>query len=338
MKRNRGRPDASDNTSSPREPASAAPTRRSKPISEHEPQRHPSSPEPAPPGATTGATHNNENNYTPFLTTLTRSIPRSTIASKWTPLDAPSISAIEAILTDCTLPILHRLRDRDARYAQAQSILTTFSARLRSKLAKGMPFPPPSLPATSTSARGRGSGKKGAGAEKAAASHAAEFDFEQTVAAIAGLERALDPLLHSVELLKAEKEREERALERDYAALRELEGNARAQARGWKEGEGKGRDHPLAAGVGGGAKSNGGLEVVVPKGEEVVVGGVFKDLQDEEELLALSQQISSHMESMQNNLGQIQGILPAIAKSRAALQGTLCEYLDPEQYEQVVLG
>ena len=52
----------------------------------------------------------------------------------------------------------------------------------------------------------------------------------------------------------------------------------------------------------------------------------------------LSQQIGNHMESMRSNLGQIEGVVPAIAKSKAALQGTLCEHLDPEQYEQVLLG
>lgn len=44
------------------------------------------------------------------------------------------------------------------------------------------------------------------------------------------------------------------------------------------------------------------------------------------------------MESMRSNLGQIEGVLPAIAKSRAALQGALCECLDQEQYAQVLLG
>lgn len=64
---------------------------------------------------------------------------------------------------------------------------------------------------------------------------------------------------------------------------------------------------------------------------------VWQDLQ-EDELLALSQQIGNHMESMRSNLGQVEGVLPAIVKTRAALQGALCEYLDPEQYEQVLLG
>ncbi len=54
--------------------------------------------------------------------------------------------------------------------------------------------------------------------------------------------------------------------------------------------------------------------------------------------MALGQQIGSHMESMRSNLGQIEGVVPAIARSRAALQGLLCEHLDPEQFEQVMLG
>ena len=63
----------------------------------------------------------------------------------------------------------------------------------------------------------------------------------------------------------------------------------------------------------------------------------LQDLQDEG-LVGLGRQIGSHMESMRSNLGQIEGVVPAIARSRAALQGTLCEFLDAEQYEQVLLG
>jgi len=44
------------------------------------------------------------------------------------------------------------------------------------------------------------------------------------------------------------------------------------------------------------------------------------------------------MESMKGNLQQIDGVLPAIAKTRAMLQGVLHQYLDPPQYDQAVLG
>ncbi|SPQ27263.1 ed9861df-e52d-4c43-86db-f7506a82d843 [Thermothielavioides terrestris] len=244
-------------------------------------------------------------------------IPRSTITSKWSPLTAPSIAAIDAILTDAARPVLHRLRDRDQRRAQAQTILRLFTARLRGKLVKGMPFPPATTTTTSSSSpssappsKPRTTRASSSSSKRQQQQHEprdggreAELDFEKTVDAIAALERVLDPLLHSAALLRAERDREQRALKRDYALLRRLEANARAQARSWREG--RGREH---------------------------------DLQDEEELLALSQQIGSHMESMRSNLAQIEGVLPAIAKSRAALQGVLCELLSPEQYEQVLLG
>jgi hypothetical protein len=59
---------------------------------------------------------------------------------------------------------------------------------------------------------------------------------------------------------------------------------------------------------------------------------------EDEELVTLSKQVESHMESMKGNLQQIGGVLPAIVKTRAALRGVLYRYLDPVQYDQVVLG
>jgi len=168
------------------------------------------------------------------LASRTRQIPRSIISAKWTALDDGAIAAIDSIITDASRPVLFRLRDRDQRHQQAQTILRTFAKRLQTKLLKGMPFPPPST-ATAT---GRGA----AGA--AASGHEMELDFERTVDATQSLEKTLDPLLHSVALLTAEKEREEAALEKEYRLLKSLETNARAEARGWRE-RGK-REHALA--------------------------------------------------------------------------------------------
>jgi hypothetical protein len=171
------------------------------------------------------------------LASRTRQIPRSTIAAKWTALDDGAISAIDSIVTDASRPVLFRLRDRDQRHQQAQTILHTFAKRLHTKLVKGMPFPPPSTGVVP----GRGA------AAAAASGYEAELDFERTVDAIQSLEKTLDPLLHSVALLTAEKEREDAALEREYRLLKTLETNARAEARGWRE-RGK-RDHALAPGL-----------------------------------------------------------------------------------------
>ncbi|KAK0613748.1 CENP-Q, a CENPA-CAD centromere complex subunit-domain-containing protein [Immersiella caudata] len=260
------------------------------------------------------------------LTSRTRQIPRSTIAAKWTALDDGAIAAIDSIVTDASRPVLFRLRDRDQRHQQAQAILRTFTKRLHTKLVKGMPFPPPSTSA----ATGRGAAAAGA------SGYEAELDFERTVDAIQALEKTLDPLLHSVALLTAEKEREEAALERDYRSLKTLETNARAEARGWRE-RGK-RDHILAPGLGPvDEAAESGEDKLELANKKTATSGVFEGLEGEE-LMTLSKQIGSHMESMKGNLQQIDGVLPAIVKTRAALQGVLHWYLDPAQYDQAVLG
>lgn len=285
------------------------------------------------------------------LTTRTRQIPRSTIASKWSPLDAPSMAEVDSIIADASRPILFRLRETrsdSSRHAHAQDILATFASRLHKKLEKGMPFPPPSIPSTSKKPRDIDD-------ETAAGpSHEAEFDFEKTVNAIQSLERTLDPLLHSVALLKREKEKEEQELERAYRRLRTLETNARTQSRGWHERAGK-RDHVLAPGIrptGPGAarsqweEEDGEIELVkkATKEEEGMTekGSVFKEILDDEEedeeLVKVAQQLGSHMESMRGNLEQVEGVVPAMEKTRGVLQGVLQKYLDEKQFEQVVFG
>lgn len=62
-----------------------------------------------------------------------------------------------------------------------------------------------------------------------------ELDFERVLDASQALERQLDPALHAVELLRKEKERLERELERDYKTLQNLEAGARGQSRQQRE-------------------------------------------------------------------------------------------------------
>lgn len=44
------------------------------------------------------------------------------------------------------------------------------------------------------------------------------------------------------------------------------------------------------------------------------------------------------MNSMKSNLAQIDGVLPAITKSKISLQGVLHQYLDPKLCEEVLFG
>jgi hypothetical protein len=49
-------------------------------------------------------------------------------------------------------------------------------------------------------------------------------------------------------------------------------------------------------------------------------------------------ELHGHVDSIQGNIRQVQGVAQAISKSKAAVQATLFDQLDPSQYEEVVLG
>ncbi|KAL1883072.1 hypothetical protein VTK73DRAFT_9998 [Phialemonium thermophilum] len=264
------------------------------------------------------------------VTSRSRRIPRSVIRTKWMRMDEASLMTITDLMSDVSRTVLSRYRGRGQSHWQVQHILHAFSLRLHSKLAKGLPFPPPL-----GQILGRNKGKTDAAEHSV--SFVDEFDFERTVTTLHYLETLLDPLIHSVSLLRTEKEREEEALETDYQTLRTLETNARAEARRWQE-MGK-RDHPLALGV----ESDLTMFNSNQDGSEVIsrgfnqLGHVFKDFEDVD-LLSISQQLSSHMQSMRANLHPVAELLPAMTKGRATLQAVLFDKLNSHEYEKLVLG
>ncbi|KAI0025921.1 CENP-Q, a CENPA-CAD centromere complex subunit-domain-containing protein [Xylariomycetidae sp. FL0641] len=246
------------------------------------------------------------------LTTRTRRVPRHTIESKWSPLEPSSITSVGNLLHSAARPVLLRLNNLQ-RHSYASAALSGVSNRLRSKLLRGQPFPP----ATTAGTRD------------------GEVDFERTVAGVEALQAQLDPLLHGVALLRRERERAQRELERDYRRLRTLETNERAEAR-------QKRDQarhihvlvPERAGEGAKEEEEGGDGGLLPRDKGA--GLVFRD--EDEELKATATQIGSHMESMRGNLEQIEGVVPAIARSRALLRNVLQPRLDREQLENLVLN
>lgn len=220
---------------------------------------HPSEPEAEEAGSESG-----DEQQLPFryLQESVRAVPRSTI-SKWNSLDPPSVHAINAFLNDAQRPVLFRLQDTNRRREHASAALSHISRRVRTKLVKGLPFPPPT---------------GGISARANAGSYEDEFDFERTVDAVQTLENTLNPLLHAVGLLEREIEREENALAIEYDTLHKLETNARAEAQEWK-GRAK-REHVLARGIkhkGDGEAQDPRAPVeLVPSVDSEVVGGLFK--------------------------------------------------------------
>ncbi|KAI0440937.1 CENP-Q, a CENPA-CAD centromere complex subunit-domain-containing protein [Xylaria telfairii] len=239
------------------------------------------------------------------ITERTRQVAHDVIDSKWSSLDPSSLSHISSLLHSISLPTLHHVVPK--QYAHAESILEKVMKGLRKRSAR-LPFPPAStLPRRED-----------------------ELDFERTQSAVEVLLSQLDPLQHSVELLKREKERIEKDLERDYKVLDRLSTNARAEARERRDRLRK--VHVLVPTTTYDSVTN---DIDLLPADKATTQ-VFASVQDEE-LLSLAGQINDHMESMRGNLQQIDGVLPAIAKSHALLRTTLQPQLGQKQLESIML-
>ncbi|KAI3341504.1 CENP-Q, a CENPA-CAD centromere complex subunit-domain-containing protein [Ustulina deusta] len=240
------------------------------------------------------------------ITKRTRRVTHNVIESKWSSLDPSSLTNFASLLHSVSLPTLLHVVPK--QYAHAEDVLEKVIRGLRKRSAR-LPFPLASaLPRRED-----------------------ELDFERTQSAVEVLLSQLDPLQHSVELLRREKERAEKDLEREYKVLDRLSTNARAEAR-------ERRDRLKK------------VHVLVPETiydsatnkidllhADKATGQVFTGIRDEE-LLDLAGQINNHMESMRGNLQQIDGVLSAIAKSHALLRTTLQPQFSQKQLENIVLG
>ncbi|CAJ0555083.1 Ff.00g051480.m01.CDS01 [Fusarium sp. VM40] len=248
-----------------------------------------------------------------------RTIRSSTIAAKWTPLSGSSLPAATSILTLAHQPILSRTSTTQNRRTHASSALHLVSRRIERKLARGLPFPPASSTTTTTRRRADADGGR-----------AMELDFEAVLDGKTALDRQLVPARHAVELLKAERDRMEKELDKDYEELRRLEANARAQTRERKDLFRKA--HVLAPTSRPTSKDQDTAFVPGIKDE-----GTLKDLVDTP-LEPLAIQLAGHVESIRGNLQQAEGVTPQLNSTKAALQDVLHRYLDSESYEQVVFG
>ncbi|UKZ51459.1 hypothetical protein TrVGV298_005219 [Trichoderma virens] len=272
----------------------------------------------------------------PHISPHINRVRQSTIESKWSPLPDSTVSAASSMLALAHRPILQRLSTSEQHHTHTSAALRLVSHRITRKIARGIPFPPASMPSARVP-RGRQAGIV-PGAAGVSDGRATELDFESVLDAKTALERQLDPALHAVELLAREKEKLERELERDYEALRNLENSAKAQGREYR-GLLK-KAHVLAPTpetVHSQRKQKAEQDMSFTHSTGSLSGGLFSDLQDPE-LKSLALQLSDHMESIKSNLQQADGIVPQLARSRAALQDVLFRQLSQEQYERVVLG
>ncbi|KAI1021707.1 hypothetical protein LB503_013251 [Fusarium chuoi] len=270
------------------------------------------------------------------IASFKRTIRSSKVAADWTGLSGASLPTTKSILKLAQQPILQRMAPTNNRRTHASAALHLVYRRMERKLARGLPFPPGNPSSKTTKRRLDADGGR-----------ALELDFEAVLDGKAALERQLVPGMHAVELLKAEKERMERELERDYEELRNLEANARAQTRERKDLFRKA--HVLAPTSRPTSKDQDTTFVTDTEDEESLKVSLLYGISLRPEnsqkqdivntpLEPIALQLADHVESIRGNLQQADGLTPQLSRTKAALQDVLQRYLDEVTYEQVVLG
>ncbi|KAI9826187.1 MAG: hypothetical protein M1819_007443 [Sarea resinae] len=236
----------------------------------------------------------------------TRHVPWETVRTQWEPLSDSAQAHVRELFRAVERPVVTGHLDEGKR-AESQSALSSILRKLESKLPK-MPFP--------------------------LNTRDVYFDYEKLLDSTRGLESQLTPSIHSVALLRAEIEREERALADEKEQLDELETNAAAsETRHRKQAK---KLHPLlqtplhAKGHEDNAKL---VRLIKPDPlEPRLVDDQDPDLEP------IVQQLRNHLDSIQSNTTQINDLGKALLRTRVAVDNALYERLESEQYNQLAGG
>lgn len=162
------------------------------------------------------------------------------------------------------------------------------------------------------------------------------------------LENQLTPAIHSVDLLKAEIEKEEMQLERDQEVLARLEGNAKAEKMRQREQVTKVillyyllrtplmqlQTHPLLRLPKNFEVDGDGPDDINFINSKLTEPSLFDD--PDPELAPLLDQLRNHLESMQASHAQVRGIENAMKDTQVALDDVLFKYTSPQQYDTAI--
>lgn len=258
---------------------------------------------------------------------VTRQVPRDVIESKWSSLQTGATTRINDLLHDVARLVTMQIRD-EKRRTQASAAIDSVIGRLGSKLRKGLPFPPVTGPHKED-----------------------EFNFEKVLDTTRALEAQLTPMLHSIKLLKAERNIEEHLLADDEANLEALEKNAKRAEQGRRQRSQKlhsllQEDTPMKLDE---------LEDQAGYLEEKSTPALTLDVRNllsqayeprlthsqismDDELVPIVKQLNSHLESLENNLVPVEGLDSAMLRTRAAVDDVLYKHLNADQHEKVVGG
>lgn len=64
----------------------------------------------------------------------------------------------------------------------------------------------------------------------------------------------------------------------------------------------------------------------------------MQDAKIDEDLRPIVEELQNHLESMQNNFKQVEGVVPSIEQGEAAIRSALLNQIDEQRYEDVIMG
>ncbi|GAT26626.1 kinetochore protein Fta7 [Aspergillus luchuensis] len=191
-----------------------------------------------------------------YLKPQVRQVSETTIKSKWSTLPEPVQDRVRDMFRALERPVIVRQQNEGKRI-EAQAAVQAVVKNLGKRLPR-MPFPPVTKDSV--------------------------FEYEAALKEHCSLEATLATVTDSIDLLKAEVEKEEAMLEREKKQLQEMERNAkRAEAERKRQ---------------------------------------SKNLENDPEVSNILKQLTGHLKSMQNNTAPVAGLKDAIGRSHAALSLT----------------
>ncbi|GIJ88877.1 hypothetical protein Asppvi_007805 [Aspergillus pseudoviridinutans] len=223
-----------------------------------------------------------------YLKPQVRQVSERTIKSKWTTLPEPVQDKIRDLFRAVERPVIVRQQNERKRI-EAQAAVQAVVRNLGKRLPR-MPFPPVTKESV--------------------------FDYEAALNEHVSLESSLATMTDSIDLLKAEIEREEALLARESKQLQEMEKNAnRAEAERKRQMK---NEHPALRQLDDIPKTQGQaahFTILEPKDSQ----SGFDELENDPEISGLLRQLNGHLKSMQNNVAPLTGLKDALTRSEAAL-------------------
>ncbi|GFF26263.1 kinetochore protein fta7 [Aspergillus udagawae] len=223
-----------------------------------------------------------------YLKPQVRQVSERTIKSKWTTLPEPVQDKIRDMFRAVERPVIMRQQNERKRI-EAQAAVQAVVRNLGKRLPR-MPFPPVTKESV--------------------------FDYEAALDEHVSLESSLATMTDSIDLLKAEIEREEALLTKETKQLQEMEKNAnRAEAERKRQMKNK---HPALRQLDDIPKTQGQaahFTILEAKDSQ----SRFDELDNDPEISGLLNQLNGHLKSMQNNVAPLTGLKDALTRSEAAL-------------------